>query len=375
MIQLAGQYGLSDRGLAKICKKINVPVPPRGYWATTRSGIKLKRPALPKLRKGDPESHTLTSYRQQSRESEKLENFSEKAKNLFALVLDAAPIKVSARLNSPHPLFLKTQKHLGRQKPKDYPLISPTIKGCVDIKVAPENLQRALGIVDAVIQGFIANGFKIGRDPARGSKVYVSIFGEKIYFAMNEKVNRSERKPSREEQKEYERYPWPMAKKYDFSATGIFALLIENSGGSGLRKKWADGKTKKVEDKLTDFLLGAIKVADRQIKERIEVEESKLRREEARRREEEERWRREIERKRLQELEDQAVLWEKSQQLRDFIRAVQEEASKRPCAKDLQEKLMEWVSWAQRHADRLDPIVPKLPFEPLGERLFRRICG
>ena len=75
MIQLAGQYGLSDRGLAKICKKINVPVPPRGYWATTRSGIKLKRPALPKLRKGDPESHTLTSYRQQSRESEKLENF------------------------------------------------------------------------------------------------------------------------------------------------------------------------------------------------------------------------------------------------------------------------------------------------------------
>lgn len=254
-----------------------------------------------------------------------------------------------------------------KYRPKDYPLISPTIKGCLDIKVAPENLQRALGIADAVIQAFMAKGFKISKDAARHSKVYVSILGEKIYFAINEKVNRSERKPTREEQKKYERYPWLMVKKYNFSPTGIFNLLIENSGGSGLRKNWADGKTKKVEDKLTDFLLGAIKVADRQIKERIEAEESKLRLEEARRREEEERWRREIERKRLQELEDQAVLWAKSQQLRDFIRAVQEEASKRPYSKDLQEKLMEWVSWAQRHADRLDPIAPKLPFEPLGE--------
>lgn len=367
MIQLAGQYGLSDRGLAKICKKLKVPVPPRGYWATTRSGIKLKRPALPKLRKGDPESHTLTYYHQQIRESEKLENFSEKAKNLIASVLEAGPIIVSTQLNSPLPLVLKTQKNLGRQKAKDYPLISPTMKGCLDIKVAPENLQRALGIADAVIQGFMANGFKIGKDAARGSKVYVSILGEKIYFAINENVNRSERKPTREEQKQYEHYPWLMSKQYDFSATGNLNLLIENSGGSVLRKKWADGKTKKVEDKLTGFLLGAIKIADRQIKERIEAEESRLRWEEARRREEEESRRREIERKRLQELENQAVLWTKSQQLRNFIRAVQEEASKRPYSKDFQEKLDEWVSWAQRHADRFDPIVQKLPFEPLVE--------
>lgn len=27
MIKLTGQYGISDKGLAKICKKLNVPVP------------------------------------------------------------------------------------------------------------------------------------------------------------------------------------------------------------------------------------------------------------------------------------------------------------------------------------------------------------
>jgi hypothetical protein len=42
MTQLAGQYGLSDRWLAKICKKLNVPVPPRGYRAAIKSGITSK---------------------------------------------------------------------------------------------------------------------------------------------------------------------------------------------------------------------------------------------------------------------------------------------------------------------------------------------
>ena len=31
--QLAKKYGLSDVGLAKICKRYNIPLPSRGYWA------------------------------------------------------------------------------------------------------------------------------------------------------------------------------------------------------------------------------------------------------------------------------------------------------------------------------------------------------
>ena len=32
MIKLAPKYDLSDNGLRKICKKLNVPLPPQGYW-------------------------------------------------------------------------------------------------------------------------------------------------------------------------------------------------------------------------------------------------------------------------------------------------------------------------------------------------------
>ena len=47
---VAPRYGLSDVGLVKICKKLGIPVPPRGYWAKLKAGRptrKLPLPALP----------------------------------------------------------------------------------------------------------------------------------------------------------------------------------------------------------------------------------------------------------------------------------------------------------------------------------------
>jgi len=42
----AKEFGLSDVGFAKICKKMKVPLPGRGYWAVVQKGLKLTRPIL-----------------------------------------------------------------------------------------------------------------------------------------------------------------------------------------------------------------------------------------------------------------------------------------------------------------------------------------
>ena len=44
--RLARQLQLSDRGLAKICAREDIPVPPRGYWAKLQYGKPVKRPPL-----------------------------------------------------------------------------------------------------------------------------------------------------------------------------------------------------------------------------------------------------------------------------------------------------------------------------------------
>jgi hypothetical protein len=47
MRHLAKDYGVSDRAMAKLCARNQVPVPPRGYWAKKKSGQKVVRPPLP----------------------------------------------------------------------------------------------------------------------------------------------------------------------------------------------------------------------------------------------------------------------------------------------------------------------------------------
>jgi hypothetical protein len=41
MQKLAKEFGISDVGLAKICRKLFVPLPGRGYWARKAAGQKM----------------------------------------------------------------------------------------------------------------------------------------------------------------------------------------------------------------------------------------------------------------------------------------------------------------------------------------------
>jgi hypothetical protein len=44
--RLAPELGLSDVGLAKLCTRHGIPVPPRGYWAKLQHGHRSRRPRL-----------------------------------------------------------------------------------------------------------------------------------------------------------------------------------------------------------------------------------------------------------------------------------------------------------------------------------------
>jgi|CXWL01.1.fsa_nt_gi hypothetical protein len=47
--EVAKLYGISDVRLGKICRVLQVPVPPRGYWARVRNGYTVEKPSLKKL--------------------------------------------------------------------------------------------------------------------------------------------------------------------------------------------------------------------------------------------------------------------------------------------------------------------------------------
>lgn len=45
--KLAKEWGLSGRGLGKLCARMMVPVPPRGYWAQVQNGKRVRKAPLP----------------------------------------------------------------------------------------------------------------------------------------------------------------------------------------------------------------------------------------------------------------------------------------------------------------------------------------
>jgi hypothetical protein len=47
MQKLAVEFGSSDRGFAELCRRHQIPVPPRGYWARLHVGQSVKRIPLP----------------------------------------------------------------------------------------------------------------------------------------------------------------------------------------------------------------------------------------------------------------------------------------------------------------------------------------
>ncbi|HEY0980623.1 MAG TPA: hypothetical protein VGE80_00755, partial [Schlesneria sp.] len=56
MLHVAKRYGISDVGLAKICRKQKIPCPPRGHWAKKAAG---QSPIQIPLPKSDKESKII----------------------------------------------------------------------------------------------------------------------------------------------------------------------------------------------------------------------------------------------------------------------------------------------------------------------------
>lgn len=53
MLKVAARYGVSSSFLARVCRRMNVPCPPRGYWARKTAGLASKAPPLPAPEPGD----------------------------------------------------------------------------------------------------------------------------------------------------------------------------------------------------------------------------------------------------------------------------------------------------------------------------------
>jgi len=358
--KLARQYGLSDRGLAKICTRMGIPTPGRGYWAKVQSGRTPVQVKLPDLKPGQRERVVLTRQGQILEDSEEYQAVAEQVSH------EQDPehqIDVPEALAEPLPMISKTMKSLGSARANEAGIARPRARQCLDVRINKDSIERATRVMDALVRALEARdiGLIHDREGEYGSQLVID--GERLGFRLEEKIRREPYQPTPAEQKKldenrYYRYQLPDDK---FVPTGQLCLKLDTGYGSGLRSSWADGKKQRIEHCLNKFLVAAYQAAAYQKAKRLERE-----REERARRERERQLailRKQIEHEqaRLDLLNEQSRAWQEACQLRDYVQAVRSTGYYSRQAITDGRDLDEWCAWALEQANRLDPTVTSPP--------------
>lgn len=345
MTKLAEGYGLSDVGLRKICKKLNVPLPPRGYWARKH---RKKPPVLPptkgqtthEIRIPIPTPEVVAEERTYlDPRSPELINNESNPKN---------KIVVGARLRDPHPLVEATRKHLLSVKPDDYGRLNSYQKGCLGVSVGDKSVTRVLLILDALVKALAKRGYLV---TSKEGQPEVAVLDEKITFTIEEPSKRHDNIVTPEQQK---KNPYGYYHRYRYTPTGVLFLKIDR-WAYGARQSWKDGKTQRIEECLNAFIVGLVEVAEANKRDRLE----RQRREEEWRREREEREAKQRlideENARREKLEAEAANWAKANQIRGYVEAVKQRAAVRNEEIIPDSNLDRWIVWATRYACLIDP--------------------
>jgi hypothetical protein len=232
---LAPRYGVSDVALAKMCRRLGIPLPGVGHWTKVACGHQVERPPLPPATAEQPEEVVVEA--------------AERRVEAHPAVAEPLPVvRVSEQLRDPHPLVVRT-KELAKEGRRDSDgRYCVRRRGGLDALVGPASLGRALRIMDAILKHLEHRGYKIGVKKERPFSTYVVIQDQHVAFQLREGVVRSKRAAT-----DKNPYPYPA---FDSQPNGVFTLTLEiKEYVDGVRKVWTDGKRRRLEEHLGSFVV------------------------------------------------------------------------------------------------------------------------
>ncbi len=364
LVKLAVKYGISAVALGKVCRKLQIPLPGRGYWTkkdfgkpvehvplsvatdlpvvhrmkTEAAPTKTATPSPPELAVKDPELIRIEEIEAQS----------------FAIDPDSKVHKLvsaAARL-------LRRASVDGRQI-----LQPPYSEPCLDIRVSKDSLDRALAIVNAIILRLesLKLTVTVQKAPDRAG---VEIDGRRALFVVVEKTRVKSRR-------EVTHGTWTR-NETEYQPTGEFEFRI-GSHSYGCQKKVADGKRQKLEALLSQCV-GAILREGRSL--RIAAESAKQREIENQKRQQE-MWKLRTlideEEKKVRDLDGWVTNWARAEQIREFITPLEKVWSSQGQDLSPEAPKGQRILWMKQQADRLDPLVHPSPPSILDRKdeLFR----
>ena len=274
---LAKEYGFSDVGLAKICRRHQVPLPPTGYWAKLAAGIHAQKTRLPVAK----ESATVfIEIRKTSTDQAIKDKLLKNNSNKTAIQL-IAKINVPNKLSDPHKFTVNTQLYfekankqinkakLAKKLPDNYLHIRSLMyrgrincdeNNCYKMTVSETLVERALILIDTLVKALELKGFVIhaNKEDKSDSCVYAIRDNLRINFQISEGFKYQLYDKSSKKLSELEKI---LFSNKEPVATGRLTFSVQTQG-SKIGKSWTDGK-RKIEEFLAEIINVFLNLAPR----------------------------------------------------------------------------------------------------------------
>jgi len=360
--QLAPEYGMSDRGLGKVCTRLEIPLPGVGYWRKVELGHKVEKESLPKASDTCERHFSFWVEGIEHRETAK-----KARENPFILQVQEWENRPENKIIVPdtirklHPLAKRTLDAL-RDGPTDsYGRAYPQGEDLIDIICSKKVAPRATRFLHVLITELEKRRhtlttkryyYKASQKWSDEVFTYIVYAGEDIQISLLEKTSRITKPPSKD------KYSW--GPQYEYIATGELALKVESLYYYYAKHNWSDTKNKTLEDQLNNIMIDLAKISI-YVRLKREKEEQKECEEEKRRQEQELlRLKKLQEEKRVEYLEGLLAQWLKAKRIREFL-SLAEKLPLKP--HDVGMDKDEWLEWARAYANRLDPLFPPVSQE------------
>jgi len=170
MTKLAKQYSISDNGLRKICKKMDIPLPKAGHWEKLKAGKKVIVEKLSTNYSGNNEID-LTS---RSKEYALKYGLPSEMGHLQKEIEEAlgSELEIPEKLTKPCELIIEAKRNMEASASS-----RDLHNGLIDYRrgfsfyVQPANLSRALRFMDTLIKIMLIRGHHVSYVEKDGSKV------------------------------------------------------------------------------------------------------------------------------------------------------------------------------------------------------------
>ena len=341
---VAPRYGLSDVGLKKLCSRLQIPTPPRGYWAKVKAGKRVH--PRPKLREyagqpgylyrpaGQPSLQALVAEVVDSRLQQVL-TFEQQPEN---------QIVVPERIKVWHPVVAAARDALAR------PIIDkrgmPQTPGNgLNISVSPALQGRALKVANTLLKALEKRGYVVQQGK---HQVEIVMFGDALRLRLYEPSLRSDYVPSAAQLAEKAKGGWSYWPKWQFTPSGRLQVMADDGYGG----KITDSDRHSVEQQLNKLIdLMATRAVGFLIRnERQAIEDAERQR--IRDIVLERKRRQDAEKQRLAKLEVDAQNWRRAQAIREYLNALEQSAEQQK----LSTEQLELLRWGHAKADWIDPL-------------------